>query len=84
MEGTMLAREGGKYPDEKAVVQGVIEAINKSPNTVIPVYCSGQNIDRIVSLYKAARKARALLVVDRLYRLYAQSGGRGIKEYSPD
>jgi len=64
MEGTMLARGGGKYPDEPAVVQGVIEAIQKSANTVIPVYCSGQNIDRIVSLYKASRKARALLVVD--------------------
>jgi len=64
MEGTMLAREGGKYLDEPAVVQGVIEAIQKSANTVIPVYCSGQNIDRIVSLYKAARKTRSLLVVD--------------------
>jgi ribonuclease J len=64
MEGTMLAREGGKYPDESAVVQGIIEAIQKSLNMVVPVYCSGQNIDRIVSLYKAARKAKALLVVD--------------------
>lgn len=64
MEGTMIEREGGKYPDEPAVVQGVIEAINNSQNTVIPVYCSGQNIDRIVSLYKAARTTRSLLVVD--------------------
>ncbi len=64
MEGTMLAREGGKYPDEASVVQGVIHAIKKSANTVIPVYCSGQNIDRIVSLYKAARKTKSLLVID--------------------
>lgn len=64
MEGTMLAREGGKYPDEAAVVAGIIEVIKKSANTVILVYCSGQNIDRIVSLYKAARKAKALFVVD--------------------
>lgn len=64
MEGTMIEREGGKYPDEPAVVRGVIEAINNSQNTVIPVYCSGQNIDRIVSLYKAVRKTRSLLVVD--------------------
>jgi ribonuclease J len=64
MEGTMLAREGGKYPDEPAVVRGIMEGIQRSANTVIPVYCSGQNIDRIVSLYKAARKAKALLVVD--------------------
>ncbi|MBI5359329.1 MAG: MBL fold metallo-hydrolase [Planctomycetes bacterium] len=64
MEGTMLERDGGKYPDEESVVQGVIEAIGKSANTVIPLYCSGQNIDRIVSLYKAARRAKALFVVD--------------------
>jgi ribonuclease J len=64
MEGTMIDREKGKYPDEKAVVQGIINAIQKSENTVIPVYCSGQNIDRIVSLYKAARIKKALLVVD--------------------
>ena len=30
MEGTMLAREGGKYPDEAAVVQGIIEALQKA------------------------------------------------------
>lgn len=64
MEGTMIEREGGKYPDEPSVVRGVIEAINNSQNTVIPVYCSGQNIDRIVSLYKAVRKTKSLLVVD--------------------
>ncbi len=64
MEGTMLAREGGKYPDEAAVVEAVAGAIQKSATAVIPVYCSGQNIDRIVSLYKAVRKAKSLLVVD--------------------
>jgi len=76
MEGTMLAREGGKYPDEPAVVQGVIEAIEKSQNTVIPVYCSGQNIDRIVSLYKAARKTGSLLVVDPYTACMLKVAGR--------
>ncbi|MBU1086169.1 MAG: MBL fold metallo-hydrolase [Candidatus Omnitrophica bacterium] len=64
MEGTMLAREGGKYPGETAVVQGVVAVIKESANAVIPVYCSGQNIDRIVSLYKAALKTKSILVVD--------------------
>jgi ribonuclease J len=64
MEGTMIERESGKYPDEESIVQGVTEAIQKSKNTVIPLYCSGQNIDRIVSLYKAARKTKSILVVD--------------------
>lgn len=79
MEGTMLAREGGKYPDEPSVVQGVIDAIQKSQNTVVPVYCSGQNIDRIVSLYKAARKARALLVVDPYTACMLKVAGRAAK-----
>ncbi|MFH1093955.1 MAG: MBL fold metallo-hydrolase, partial [Candidatus Omnitrophota bacterium] len=64
MEGTMLVREGGKYPDEQAVVQGVVSAIKESANAVIPVYCSGQNIDRIVSLYKAVLRTKSLLVLD--------------------
>ena len=76
MEGTMLAREGGKYPDEAAVVQGVIDAIENSQNTVIPVYCSGQNIDRIVSLYKAANEANALLVVDSYTACMLRVAGR--------
>jgi ribonuclease J len=64
MEGTMVGRENGKYPDEESVVRGIMEAVKKCRNKVIPVYCSGQNIDRIVSLYKAARKTGSLLVVD--------------------
>jgi len=64
MEGTMVGRENGKYPNEESVVRGVMESVKRSQNKVIPVYCSGQNIDRIVSLYKAARKTGSLLVVD--------------------
>ena len=64
IEGTMIDRKERKYPNEEAVVQGVVETIQKSKNTLIPVYCSGQNIDRIVSLYKAARKTKSLLVLD--------------------
>jgi ribonuclease J len=82
MEGTMLAREGGKYPDEPAVVQGVIGAIQNSANTVIPVYCSGQNIDRIVSLYKAARKTKTLLVVDP-YTAYMLKVARDVSSHIP-
>jgi len=65
MEGTTMAREEAEYPDEASVVKRVMEIIEASPNdAVIPVYCSGQNIDRIVSLYKAVRNTRSTLVVD--------------------
>ena len=65
MEGTTMARDEAEYPDEPSVVRRVVEIIKTSrDDAVIPVYCSGQNIDRIVSFYKAVRKTRATLVVD--------------------
>jgi len=65
MEGTTLKREKAKYPDEHSVVRKVIEIINASPaDAVIPVYCSGQNMDRLISFYNAVKETGATLVVD--------------------
>ena len=64
MEGTMIERQGGAFKDEKAVLAGVQEALEKAEKNVILAYCSGQNIDRIVTFYKAVRRTKALLVID--------------------
>ena len=64
MEGTMIERQGGAFEDEQAVLAGVQEVLEKSKKNVILTYCSGQNIDRIVTFYKAARRAKAILVID--------------------
>jgi ribonuclease J len=64
MEGTMIEREGGAFKDENAVLAGVREALEKAEKNVILSCCSGQNIDRIVTFYKAVRRAEALLVID--------------------
>ncbi|HEY5496756.1 MAG TPA: MBL fold metallo-hydrolase [Syntrophales bacterium] len=64
MEGTMAGRESTPYRDEPAVMAAVQEELEKSENNTVLAYCSGQNIDRIVSFYKAARRAKALLVID--------------------
>jgi len=64
MEGTMIEREGGKYQDEGAVVERMTEILSKPDKNVTLAYCSGQNIDRIVTSYKAARSTRTTLVID--------------------
>lgn len=64
MEGTMMEREGGKYPTEEDVYRRTTEILKEMPGRVALACCSGQNIDRIVSFYKAARKAGAVLVID--------------------
>lgn len=64
MEGTMIERQGGAYQDEQAVLDGVEGVLKKTEKNVILSYCSGQNIDRIVTFYKAARSVKAVLVID--------------------
>lgn len=64
MEGTMIERQGGAFEDEQAVLVGVQEVLKKTEKKVVLAYCSGQNIDRIVTFYKAARSAKATLVID--------------------
>jgi len=64
MEGTMIKRQGGAYQDENAVLNGVEDVLEKTDKNVVLAYCSGQNIDRIVTFYKAARLAKASLIID--------------------
>jgi len=64
MEGTMIEREDGDYSDERSVLERLINIIRTSKNNVTLACVSGQNIDRIVTFYKAIRKTRSLLVMD--------------------
>ena len=64
MEGTMMGREAGKYPTEQDVLNRMVDILRETDNKVTFVCCSSQNIDRIVTFYKAARKTKSLLVID--------------------
>ena len=64
MEGTMIDRQAGKYAGEQAVSDAVEKVLKGSKNNVVLAYCSGQNIDRIVAFYKAARSAKTKLIID--------------------
>lgn len=64
MEGTTLGRADGKpYPTEDELVGQFVKLIDGTAGLVL-VWASGQNIDRLVTLFKACRKTGRTLVLD--------------------
>jgi ribonuclease J len=64
MEGTTIERQDGAFVDEPAVLSSIQKVLGKTEANVLLAYCSGQNIDRIVTFYKAVRHAKATLIID--------------------
>jgi len=63
MEGSMLGRNEGLFPDETSVEQAIYELI-LSHKGLSYVFTSSQNLDRLVSIYRAARRSGRTLVID--------------------
>lgn len=68
LEGSMLGRENGQYQGEKAVEERMVNLFREKENIAF-VFCSSQNIDRLVSIYRAVKRSGSLLVID-LYTAY--------------
>ena len=63
MEGTMLQRSNDDFPDEQSVEDKIYETL-KANNQISFMIGSSQNIDSIVSAYRACKKANKIFVVD--------------------
>lgn len=63
MEGTMLKRSNSDFPSETAVEERIVGTIKEQTNICFLI-CSSQNIDRIVSAYRACLRTGKKLVVD--------------------
>ena len=63
LEGTMLHRNNDLFPDETAVENTIFLTIRQQKNISF-LLSSSQNIDRIVSAYRACKRAHKLLVID--------------------
>ena len=63
MEGTTLGRDDIKSKTEE-MIESELTEVFKSTNNLNAVYTSGQNIDRLVSIYKACVRTKKILVVD--------------------
>lgn len=65
MEGSSLGRldDEEQFPTEEALEHTFIERFKATPGIVL-VVCSAQNIDRILTIYRAAKQTGRTLVVD--------------------
>lgn len=63
MEGTMIKRSNSDFPNEAAVEEKIVATIKEQTNICFLV-CASQNIDRIVSAYRACLRTGKTLVVD--------------------
>lgn len=63
MEGTCIGREDQQFPTEDDLVPRFVEIFQKTPGMPL-VWCSGQNIDRLVTIFKACRQARRQFIID--------------------
>ncbi|MCF7859976.1 MAG: MBL fold metallo-hydrolase [Candidatus Cloacimonetes bacterium] len=63
MEGTTIGR-GKQISRTEVDIENEMYEKFKEPGKLNLVYASGQNIDRIVSIYKACKKAKKTLVMD--------------------
>jgi ribonuclease J len=65
MEGTTIGRSGteAKFKTEQELEQCFLEHIDDSKGMVL-VWTSGQNIDRLVTVFKACKKSSRTLILD--------------------
>jgi len=63
LEGSMLGRGKGQYPTETDV-ENEIARLLKKHSRLFFIACSSQNIDRLVSIYRACVKSDRVFVID--------------------
>ena len=65
MEGSSLGRlaDEKRFPTEKALERTFIERFKATPGMVL-VACSAQNIDRVVTIYRAAKQTGRTFIID--------------------
>jgi ribonuclease J len=63
MEGTCIGREDTIFETEDDLVPQLVDIFRKTPGMPL-VWCSGQNIDRIVTIFKACIASKRQFIVD--------------------
>ncbi|MDR0929935.1 MAG: MBL fold metallo-hydrolase [Oscillospiraceae bacterium] len=62
-EGTTLGRSGGTAQTEQALEEAIARKLCATDGIAL-FQCAGQNIDRLVTFYKAARRSGRTMVID--------------------
>lgn len=81
MEGSSLGRNEALYQDEISVEKRIVQVLKEADNITL-LFASSQNIDRLVSAYKACLKADKIFVID-IYTAYILDRLSGISKHLP-
>ena len=83
-EGTTLGSSGGSHGlrSEADVEEKLVELTRGNPNKLIAVVASGQNVDRLVSCFRAAKRSGRQLVIDP-YQAYVLMKLSGLSKNIP-
>ena len=82
MEGTMMGRDNGEYPDEQSVEKGILNEIRKNDYLSFLIG-SSQNIDTLVSAYRACKQTNKIFVVD-MYTAWILENMKIVSESIPN
>ena len=78
LEGTSLGRldaAGGHFPSEPEIEEEFVEAFAATKGLAL-VQCSAQNIDRVVSVFRACKRTGRTLVIDLYAAVILEATGR--------
>ncbi|WP_321425821.1 MBL fold metallo-hydrolase [uncultured Bacteroides sp.] len=64
LEGTNINNEVYNIKTEKDIEEEFLSIFRSTSDAINYVWCSGQNIDRLVALYRACVKSKKIMVVD--------------------
>lgn len=81
LEGSMIGRGEHLFKDEEAVQVRIEKVLKATPNIKF-LFASSQNIDRIVSAYKACLKTNHVFVID-IYTAYILDCLRKVSKHIP-
>jgi len=81
MEGSMIGREEGLYPDETSVEEALVRQM-RADKKICFIYTSSQNLDRIISIFRAAKRSGRILVID-LYTAFVLEKLSGLSSNIP-
>ncbi|MCB2212095.1 MBL fold metallo-hydrolase [bacterium] len=81
MEGTMFGREGEAPVTEDDLEQSLAEMLAEAESLTV-LFASGQNLDRLVTAFRAAKRTGKTLVID-LYQAWVLRHLRGLSSSIP-
>lgn len=78
LEGTTIGRPNGELATEESLERDLLQLLQHQEHFAL-IFCSAQNLDRLVTIYRAVKQTRKIMVIDlytayTLHKLHCLSG----------